>query len=539
MSDPQKRWLADDPNFLASLGDLDRGLAEGRDADALDEFPPSAPPAPLPAPMRAAPPPRLAVSAPAVPPRLPSAALGRAAAARVFARPITPAPVPSPADEFLVPPGTFDALETFDVSDVIERSPAPTPPPAPGEPRPARRPLIELFPPSALEAERPPMLARGTAVGPQLPPARPRPAIAPPPRAPSRLDAPTYETFYGLREKAFSLSTDPRFHYQSASHERAGQQLLSAIRKRTGVAVLTGPLGAGKTTLCRSIVQELDRRTVTSLVLEPVETLDDLLKTMLADYGVISREDLARSPHVARDVLTHTLRSFLDSLVSLQAGAVVVIDEAQNLPVILLQEIAALLPSGAEPRVMQVVLVGQPALTSLLKRTELRSLHAGVTRRIELGPLGADEIAGYVMHRLSVAGGNTRVEFDDAAIARLFELSGGVARGVNILCDRALTLGQQTSAAVIDASLIDEAAADVDLAAPSRQGRWLRTTLALAAVFVALMLAGAIAAVWVSREAVGRAITHWENIPAAPREPARDLPALIAPLPPPEIDRVP
>lgn len=382
------------------------------------------------------------------------------------------------------------------------------------------------------------MPVRGTAVGPQLPPVRPRPALAPPPQTRSQLDAPTYETFYGLREKAFSLSTDPKFHYQSVAHERAGQQLLSAIRKRNGVAVLTGPLGTGKTTLCRSIVLELDRRTVTSLVLEPVETLDDLLKTMLADYGVISREDLAGSPHVARDVLTNTLRSFLDSLVSLQAAAVVIIDEAQNLPVILLQEIGTMLLAGAEPRPLQVVLVGQPSLTALLKRSDVRLINSGVTRRIDLGPLGADEIAGYVMHRLSVAGGNTRVEFDDGAIARLFELSEGVARGVNILCDRALTRGQQVSAAVIDGSLIDEAAADVDLAAPGGQGRGLLARLALAAAFAALVLAGAGAALWISRDAVGRAITHWENIPVAPSEPARDLPALVAPLPPPEIDRV-
>jgi type II secretory pathway predicted ATPase ExeA len=543
VSDPQKRWLADDPNFMASLGDLDRGLAGGHDADpdALDEFSPSALPTPPPAPMRVAalPPPRPAAPPPPTPSPRPPAPPAREAATRVLPRPMPPAPAPAPSDEFLVPPGTFDALDSFDgldafdALDAIETAPPPAPSPAHGDARPVRRPLIELFPPSALEAERPPLPARGTAVGPQLPPARPRPAFAPPPEAPSQLDAPTYETFYGLREKAFSLSTDPRFHYQSASHELAGRQLLSAIRKRNGVTVLTGPLGTGKTTLCRAIVRELDRRTVMSLVLEPVDTLEDLLKTMLTDYGVISREDLARAPDVGREVLTSTLRSFLDSLVSLQASAVVIIDEAQNLPVPLLQEIGALLLGGAEPHLLQIVLVGQPALTSLLKRSDLRPMNAGVTRRIELGPLGADEIAGYVMHRLSVAGGNTRVEFDEAAVARLYELSEGVARVVNILCDRALTRGQQTSAAVIDGTLIGEAAEDLDLETPGGIGRGPRTTLTLAAAFIALMLAGAGAALWVSRDAVSRAIIQWEHIPAAPRSPIRDLPALIAPLPPP------
>ena len=414
-------------------------------------------------------------------------------------------------------------------------------------PRSVRRPLIDLFPPSALEAEQPPFPALGTAVGPQLPPPRPRPApraapapaSASPPPTPSQLDGPTYETFYGLRERAFSVSTDPRFHYQSASHELASQGLLAAIRKRNGVAVLTGAVGTGKTTLCRALVQELDRRTVTSLVLEPVDSIDDLLKTMLADYGVMSREDLAGSPFVARDVLIRTLKSFLDSLVSLQAGAVVIIDEAQNLPVTLLEEIGELLAAAPGPQLLQVVLVGPPALTSLLQRPELRSMNASVTRRIELGPLGADEIAGYVMHRLSVAGGNTRVEFDEAATARLFELSAGVPRVVNVLCDRALVRGQQTSAAVIDTSLITDASADLDIDVPHSEFRGLLATLLLVVAFVGLTVAGAAAALWVSRDAVGRAVIEWQHVPAAPRAPARDLPMLIAPIPPPEMIQTP
>ena len=97
------------------------------------------------------------------------------------------------------------------------------------------------------------------------------------------------------------------------------------------------------------------------------------------------------------------------------------------------------------------MLVGQPALTALLTHPDLRGLNASVARRIELGPLAADEISGYVMHRLSIAGAHTRIEFDEAAIARLHELSEGSPRLVNVLCDRALTRGQAASAAVIDA----------------------------------------------------------------------------------------
>ena len=211
----------------------------------------------------------------------------------------------------------------------------------------------------------------------------------------------------------------------------------------------------GKTTLCRSLVQEIDRRTVTSLVLEPLQSIDDLLKTMLVDFGVIAREDLAGAAHLSRERLTGTLNAFLESLVPLNASAVVFVDEAQNLPVALLGDLAALL-GGPAARVLQLVLVGQPALTALLKHADLRALNASVARRTELGPLGADEISGYVMHRLSIAGAHTRIEFNDAAIARLYELSAGSPRVVNLLCDRALTRGQAASAGVIDLGLIEE-----------------------------------------------------------------------------------
>lgn len=552
MSDPHPKWLADDPSFLASLNELDRGLAGGGDpqSDAGDalvagEDPPhavSAPPAPRqpPAPRSgtvAARPAGARATARAINPArvLDTAASARplkAAATASAASVASPRGAPSPAPVRVRPP------ETVGGSDVGE-DPLPSPPLAfarpSTEPR-AHRPLLDLFPASALEAERPALPEIGTAVGPQLPPPRPRPVPvrASAPDASSRLDALTYETFYGLREKPFSLSTDPRFQYPSASHERAEQELLAAIRKRSGPAVLTGPMGTGKTTLCRSLVQEIDRRTVTSLVLEPFQSIDDLLQTMLVDFGVMSRDDLANAPRLTRDALTDTVHSFLESLVPLQASAVVIIDEAQNLPAALLGDVGALLGAdNPHARVLQLVLVGQPALTRVLKHPDLRRLDAGVARRTELGPLDAEEMSGYVMHRLSIAGAHTRIEFDDAAIARLFELSAGVPRVVNLLCDRAMTRGQQASAAVIDDMLIQAAAADLDLDAPAGDRPGPVTSLLIAVAFAFLVLAGAAAAVWVSRDAVARTILQWQNIPSAPDGPIRRLPVPITPITPP------
>ncbi len=531
VSDPHaKRWLADDPNFLDSLNDLDRGLVDGDELvpdEAGDELPPMVAP---PQPIRPAPPPPTAPRSAAAP--------ARAAAARA-PRAINPARALDPARLLdTTPPVRMPRARPPVESAPVVSAPAPVealalPPPlvftrpSPAEPR-ARRPLLDLFPSSSLEPDRPPM-ELGTAVGPQLPP--PRPRAAPELDAPSPLDGLTYETFYGLREKPFSLSTDPKFQYQSAAHERASQEILAAIRKRGGPALLLGPLGMGKTTLCRGLVHEIDRRTVTSLVLEPVQSLDDLLQTMLVDFGVIARADLAGA-QASREQLIATLNSFLESLVPIQASAVVFIDEAQNVPVTLLGDLAVLMGSPAA-RLLQVVLMGQPALTALLKHGDLRGLNASVARRTELGPLAADEIASYVMHRLSIAGAHTRIEFDEAAIARLFELSAGSPRVVNLICDRAMTRGQAASAGVIDGALIEAAAVDLDLDAPERDGPGLLTSFLLVGFFALLVLAGAVGALWVSRAAVSRTIEQWEHIPLPPGGPIRRLPVPIAPIPPP------
>jgi general secretion pathway protein A len=157
------------------------------------------------------------------------------------------------------------------------------------------------------------------------------------------------------------------------------------------------------------------------------------------------------------------------------------------------------------------VLSGQPSLTSLLRRRELRSLDRRIKTRCVLTPLLADEAAGYVMHRLSVAGSSVRVEFDDSAIARIHAISRGVPRLVNLLCDHALTRGRQASASVIDADLIEDAAGDLDLAAPRSVAAQLARTAAVITVLFALMLVGAGGAAWVFRDRVQQAIAVWRT----------------------------
>jgi type II secretory pathway predicted ATPase ExeA len=487
-----KRALADDPSFMASLTDLDRGLTDGAEGDfpgEADNFPAAVPHTPV---QRAVRKPAPARSAAPSPPRA------------------TPQPpsVPSPFES--LPPNAFTA------------------PPPTQEPR-ARRPLLDLFPAVAFAREPPPGPLLGTAEGPLRPPAdatqleAPVPASAPP--APEPVESLAHETFYGLTEKPFSLSTDPKFLYHSTAHDRTAQALLTSIGLRNGVVVITGQFGIGKTSLCRAVLEQLDRRTLTSFLVDPFLSVDDLLETLLIDFGALSRDDLAAGTHPSTHQLRATLHSFLASLASLQASAVVLIDEAQNLPVPVLEELRALAEISDGQRLLHVVLVGEAGLLSLLALQELRPLNDQVAVRSVLGPLAADELAGYVTYRLAVAGGTPRVEFSDAALPRIHEITGGVPRLVNILCDRAMARGYEALASVIDVALVDAAATDLDLLAPlGETSATLRLAFASVA-FVLLMLVGAAAALWVFGDDVHRTIVQWERVPTAPASPRLPTPA--------------
>jgi general secretion pathway protein A len=201
----------------------------------------------------------------------------------------------------------------------------------------------------------------------------------------------TYEPFYGLHEKPFSLSSDPRFLYKSPAHAPAFDALLAGIRRREGLIVLTGEIGTGKTTLCRSVLQHLDRRTFSAFVPDPFVSREDLLKTLLVDFGVIAISDLTRGRFngASRSELSYSLYEFLDSSVPLQAFAVLVIDETQNLSLPLLEEIRILSELERRDKLLQVVLVGQPELRASLSLPQMRQVDQRVSVRCELAALDA------------------------------------------------------------------------------------------------------------------------------------------------------
>jgi general secretion pathway protein A len=337
----------------------------------------------------------------------------------------------------------------------------------------------------------------------------------------------TCEVFYGFHERPFSLSSDPKFLYASEEYDRVAQQMLASIGRRDPLVVVTGDIGVGKTTLCHAIVEQLDRRTLTSLVADPFASIGELLKTLLIDFGVASYDEVSRGrlANATQAELAGVLRDFLTSLARLEAFAVVFIDEAQNLPVQVLQALRVLLDTD---HLMQLALVGQPGLLAKVAQAEV--LAALVSLRCTLAPLASDEVAGYLRHRVSVAGDRARVDFNDAASARLYALSGGIPRTINLLCDRALTIGFGRSEVVIDDSLIDEAAEDLDLAPRAApRGRLARTLGVLGLLVVMGAAAGALA----YRRDLSALVTQWEHVPSPPlRPPVPMAPAYALPAAP-------
>jgi general secretion pathway protein A len=392
-----------------------------------------------------------------------------------------------------------------------------------------QRPLLDLFPTTS--AERPPS-ADGTA----LPPPRRHPwAVGSSrPRTDAPLTALTYETFYGLHEAPFSLASDPKFLYHSTSHDRAAQDILSAIVRRDSIIVLTGDMGSGKTTLCRAVGEQIDRRTFTAFVVDPFIGIEDLLKSVLVDFGVISRADLARGrlSDATQSELMIALKEFLLSLVPLNGFAVVFIDEAQNLSPEMLEHVRGIADIEIDKRLIQFVIVAQPGFLKTLRRPELKRFAERVSVRCDLGPLAEDEISGYVFHRLAVAGGGpSLVEVDDDAFTLMYDLTHGLPRLVNRLCERVLAIGYEQSESLIDAAMVEAAARDVGLIEPEGpSAKMMRVGLG-AAVFVVLTLVGAGAATLVFRPQIRRTVAQWQALPPPPPPPALAVVGPIEPIP--------
>jgi general secretion pathway protein A len=292
-----------------------------------------------------------------------------------------------------------------------------------------------------------------------------------------------YEDYFGLVEKPFSLTPDPKYLFRSQSHASAFELLQYAIRRREGFIAITGDIGTGKTTLCRALLETIDRNTFTALVLNPFLSEEDLLKLVLQDFGIVSRDQMkgGRLNGVSKQELIDTLYDFLLSLLPLGSSAVLIIDEAQNLPLKVLEQLRILsnLETDKE-KLLQILLVGQLELQALLRTPELRQLDQRISIRYELKPLSRPETGAYIGHRLSVAGASSSITFLPNAIDQIHKYSGGIPRLVNLICDRSLFGAFAAHSGQVNRAMVSKAVETLDLqpSGTSALG-WLRRRLTL------------------------------------------------------------
>jgi general secretion pathway protein A len=241
-----------------------------------------------------------------------------------------------------------------------------------------------------------------------------------------------YCSFFGLQEKPFSITPDPRYLFLSQSHQEALGHLLYGIEERKGFIAITGEVGTGKTLLCRALLDRLGRQVRTALIFNSFMSELDLLRSINEDFGI-------PPSGATRKELIDNLNHYLISEFSGGRNAVLIIDEAQNLAPPVLEQIRMLSNLETERgKLLQIVLVGQPELRKQLARPDLRQLNQRIALRYHLQPFNRQATADYINHRLVVAGSHGSVKFSRSALSSLFRCSNGIPRKINLLCDRAM-----------------------------------------------------------------------------------------------------
>ena len=297
-----------------------------------------------------------------------------------------------------------------------------------------------------------------------------------------------YTSFFGLREKPFAITPDPRYLYLSERHAEALAHLLYGINEAGGFIQLTGEIGTGKTTVIRSLLEQLPGHADVALILNPRVTPAEFLLTICEELHVHVPDSGRGSTKVLMDLLG---RHLLDTHAR-GRRVVLIVDEAQNLGTETLEQVRLLTNlETATTKLLQIILIGQPELRELLDRPELRQLAQRITGRYHLSPLSQAETAGYVKHRMRVAGA-TAEAFTPTALREVHRLSHGIPRVINVICDRALLGAFTQEDHRVGAALIRQAASEVyGRPVPAPWLKWATAgAVAAALVFVGLGLWG-------------------------------------------------
>ena len=301
-----------------------------------------------------------------------------------------------------------------------------------------------------------------------------------------------YAKFFGLQADPFSIAPDPRYLFMSERHRDALAHLLYGLRGGGGFVLLTGEIGAGKTTVCRCFLEQIPSNCNVAYIFNPKLTVTELLKTVCDEFHV---------EHGVKGGEGETVKQYVDPLNEFllrthAAGQnnVLIIDEAQNLSAEVLEQLRLLTNLETnERKLLQIILIGQPELRAMLARPELEQLAQRVIARFHLEALSEKETAQYVRHRLGVAGFGGATPFDAAALKRIHQLARGVPRRINLLCDRALLGAYSQGRKRVDLQTLAQAAGEVFETVPNTPAVGPRGRgLLLAGAAVAIVAAGAL-----------------------------------------------
>ena len=245
-----------------------------------------------------------------------------------------------------------------------------------------------------------------------------------------------YESFYGLSGKPFQLNPDPSFYFGSKQHRRAKAYLEYGVQRSEGFIVITGEVGAGKTTIVRGLLASLDPSKVVSAHLVTTQLdAEDTLRLVGAAFGV-------RVKDVSKADVLMSLEAYLVSQVSQGKRCLLIVDEAQNLTPRAVEELRMLSNyQFGQQALLQTFLVGQPEFRDILQSPTMQQLRQRVTATCHIGPLDAQETHDYIEHRLHCAGASGRPTFKSTAFEAIYSASGGIPRRINLICDRLLLLG--------------------------------------------------------------------------------------------------
>ncbi len=349
-----------------------------------------------------------------------------------------------------------------------------------------------------------------------------------------------YEQFYGLTDKPFSLTPNPRFVFYSQQYREAEGQLLYGIGNREGFMVVTGQPGTGKTTLCRDLIEKLDRdKTQSALIFNPFLNGVEMLAALLTEFGV------SVPPGGSRKELLDRLNQFLLAQLALGKSCVAIFDEAQHLSAEFLEQIRVLsnLETDQE-KLIQIVLVGQPELLDKIRTPQMAQLDQRVSIRCTLTDLDEQETDRYIHHRLNVAGARGQIRFTPKAVTEIYRASHGVPRLINLICDRALLAGYAAQTRDIQPEHVRKAVAalrgeDAEVSAnvanaPRRPApSWGRRAAYGAAIAALAVFASAALLFWPKRDTrPADEVLYWgATMATVPADAERDLRSLVATYP--------